>query len=202
MRLGVYGGSFDPIHYGHLLLAETAREQLHLDRVLLMVAGQSPLKPHGPKASDQARLEMAKLAVGDAVGIEVCDQEIRRGGISYTVDTLAELKNQNPTAELFFIAGSDQLPSLAKWHQPARIAELATWAFVQRGGDLPLQWECLKPFTSDLQFRAATAAVIQMPAIELSSRDLRARVSRTQSIRFRTPRVVEAYISAQRLYLD
>src|SRR5690606_35099434 len=126
MRIGVFGGSFDPVHYGHLLLAVTAIESLGLDELRLIPAAQSPLKPHGPVASATARLDMLRLACGGTERLIVDGRETDRGGVSYTVDTLEELRQQFPDAELFFLMGADALASIRQWHEPQRLLRWAT----------------------------------------------------------------------------
>ena len=199
-RIGMLGGSFDPVHYGHLILAESAREQLRLDQFLLVPAATSPLKPHGPIASNQARLEMLELAIGGTPGITVDPWELKQGGTSYTIETIRELSRRESNAEIFLIVGSDQVPLLSAWKDARRISELATWAFVNRAGFPSVDFSQLTQFATDQQVAASRAAVIEMPAMELSSTELRIRVAESRSLRFRTPRAVEEYIRAQCLY--
>ena len=200
MRLGILGGSFDPVHYGHLILADVAREQLQLDQVWLVPAATSPLKPVGAAAGNQARMEMLQLAIGGTPGLVASDVELRRGGVSYTVDTLAQIARENSGSTLFLVVGSDQLPLLSKWHEAKRIAEFATWAFVRRPGSVEIDWQLLAPFTTSEQLAAARQSVLSLASLELSSSELRQRIRDGRSIRFRTPRAVEAYIEAQGLY--
>jgi nicotinate-nucleotide adenylyltransferase len=200
MRIGVFGGSFDPIHYGHLLLAETAREQLELNEVLLIPAAKSPLKQDGPVADNTSRMEMLRLAIGNAIGLVASDREIARGGTSYTIDTLASIIADYSGSELFLIVGSDQLPVLNKWHQPQQISAMATWAWVERAGHAKLDWELLRPYVTSDQLVSAQRSVVQMPAWDLSSQELRRRAAQGKNWRFRTPRAVEEYARSHQLY--
>lgn len=201
MRIGVLGGSFDPPHIGHLWIAEAARESLALDEVRWIPAAISPLKPDGPTATDDQRLQMLRLAVSGCADYEVDDRELRRGSVSYTTDTLRELRAEFPSAELFLIMGSDSLATIRKWHEPQELLRQATLAVVQRGGDQPVDLAVLDGLASDASIRAIENARVEMPLIELSSGEMRRRVENNQSIRFRTTRSVEAYIRAERIYI-
>src|ERR1700677_1060142 len=131
MRLGLFGGTFDPVHYGHLLLAECCREQCSLDEGWFVPCGHPPHKRHeltpGP-----ARVEMLQLAISGYAPFLVCPLEIERPGTSYTVDTLSEVRRTQPESELFFLVGGDSLHDLPTWREPARILELATLVVVRR----------------------------------------------------------------------
>jgi nicotinate-nucleotide adenylyltransferase len=200
MRLGIFGGSFDPVHYGHLLLAESAREQLALDEVWLIPAAVSPFKVGQEQAPAKARLEMLELALAGSEHLRASPLEIDRGGISYTVDTLAEIARQQPGAKLFLLMGADSLRDFPKWRGPAQICELATPAVVRRGGAPDPDIGGLVAIVSPERLAEIRAAQVQMPLIELSSTDLRARAAAGQSLRYRTPRAVEKYIETHRLY--
>ena len=200
MRIGIFGGSFDPVHLGHLLIAETALETLSLDQIRWIPADTSPLKPGGPVASGADRLQMLRLAIAGAQRHTVDDRELRRGQVSYTVDTLRELRDAFPEASLFLILGGDSLASWPRWHAPDRIHRLATLAVVRRGGEPPIDFSPLEGIATPGQIDAAKRHVIPMPLIELSSSDLRDRIASGRGIRFRTPRAVEAYIAERQLY--
>lgn len=202
MRVGIFGGSFDPVHVGHLLIAESALETLNLTEVRWVPAAVSPLKRRGPVVDSQLRLQMVQLAIGGAAGHCVDDRELRRGEISYTVDTLAEFAHESASSELFLIVGSDSLATLRQWRAPQRLLELATLAVVQRGGEPDIDFAVLDGLASPQQVEAARQSVIQMPVIELSSSEIRERVAAGRSIRFRTPRAVEALIAANGMYRD
>lgn len=202
MKIGVIGGSFDPIHFGHLWIAEYALESLGLDQIRWIPTAQSPLKPAGPVASDVDRLEMLRLALSALENHVVDEREIRRGDVSYTVDTMAGLRAEFPEAELFLLVGSDSLATIRQWHQPQRLLELATFAVVQRGGEDAIDFSVLEGLVSPERLEQLRRHVISMPLIEVSSTDLRNRVREGRSIRFRTPRAVEAMILASKLYTD
>lgn len=199
-RIGVFGGSFDPVHWGHLLIAETARESLGLDHIRWIPASTSPLKRDGPVASDADRLAMLRLAIDDADGHVIDPCELERGEVSYTVDTLDDLRLRFPGAELFLIIGSDSLATWPRWHAPERIAELATVAVVRRGGEPPIDFSPMEGFATPERIDAAREHVIPMPTIELSSTELRTRLAGGRPIRFRTPPAVQRYIETGRLY--
>lgn len=200
MRIGVFGGSFDPVHIGHLWIAEAALESLELNEIRWIPAATSPLKPHGPVASDEDRLQMLRLAVSGCENHIVDDREIRRGDVSYTVDTIAGLHQEHPQAELLLIIGSDSLASIREWHEPQRLIELTVPAVVQRGGEEQLDFSVLEGLADQARIELIRKHVISMPLIEISSRDLRRRVTEGKSIRFRTPRAVEAMIQSQSIY--
>jgi nicotinate-nucleotide adenylyltransferase len=200
MRLGIFGGSFDPVHYGHLLLAESAREQLGLDEVWLIPAAVSPFKVGRNQAPAKARLEMLELAIAGSERLRASALEIERGGVSYTVDTLAEIARQQPAAALFLLLGADALRDLPSWREPARICELATPAVVRRGDAAEPDFSGLSKLVSAERLAAIRAARIDMPLIDLSSTDLRFRAAAGKSLRYRTPRAVEKYIETHKLY--
>jgi len=200
MRLGLFGGSFDPVHYGHLLLAECCRETLRLDEVWLIPAAIPPHKQARERAAAKARLEMLELALAGHESIKASRIEIDRGGLSYTLDTLEAVKQLHPVATLFFLMGADSLRELPTWREPRRICELAIPAVVHRGGAAEPDFSVLAPLVSTERMAEIRAAQVEMPLIELSSTDLRQRVASGKSLRFRTPRAVEKYIETQELY--
>ncbi|MFK8111566.1 MAG: nicotinate-nucleotide adenylyltransferase [Rubripirellula sp.] len=202
MRIGVFGGSFDPIHLGHLWIAEAALELLSLDHVRFIPAAQSPLKPNGPIASQQDRLQMLQLSISGCEGFVVDSQEIDRGDVSYTVDTISRLTNDNPGADLFLIVGSDSLASFGKWHQPERLLEMVSLAVVQRGGEPAIDFSVLDGLASPDRIESFQANVIKMPVIEISSSEIRSRVAADRSIRFRVARPTEALIQSRSIYVS
>src|SRR4051794_648934 len=148
MRLGLYGGSFDPVHYGHLLLAECCREALSLDEVWLIPAAIPPHKRTRELSPAKNRLEMLELALGGHEQLRSSDIEIKRGGVSYTVDTLAAVKVAQPEAELFLLMGADSLHDLPTWREPTKICELAVPAVVRRGGSPEPDFNVLSPIVA------------------------------------------------------
>jgi nicotinate-nucleotide adenylyltransferase len=200
MRLGIFGGSFDPVHIGHCWVAEAAIETLQLDAVHWIPAATNPLKLGGPIASDEDRLAMLNLAIGGSERHVVDDREIRRGQLSYTVDTVGQFCDENPGAEIIFIIGSDSLATIRQWHQTEKLLRVATPAVVQRGGHPEVDFSVLEGLIDRPRIEHVRQHVIVMPVIELSSSELRSRLARNRSIRFRTPRAVEALIDAKKLY--
>jgi nicotinate-nucleotide adenylyltransferase len=200
MRLGLYGGSFDPVHYGHLLLAECCRETLRLDEVWLIPAAIPPHKQARERAPAKARLEMLELALAGHEQIKASRIEIERGGVSYTVETLAQVHTMQPQATLFLLMGADSLRDLPTWREPDRICALSFPAVVRRGGSPEPDFAVLAPLVSAERLGMIRTAQVEMPLIELSSTDLRQRVASGKTLRFRTPRAVEKYIEMQRLY--
>jgi nicotinate-nucleotide adenylyltransferase len=202
MRLGIFGGTFDPVHYGHLLLAELCREACRLDQVWFVPAATPPHK--SPRAITPAvqRLEMLELAVGGNERFAVSTVEVDRGGVSYTVDTLAEIKAADPQRELFFLLGGDSLKDLPQWREPARICELALPVAVRRAGAAEPDFDRLSGIVSAERLDQIRCSQVQMPQIELSSSELRRRTAAGLSIRYQTPRAVEKYIETAGLYCE
>jgi nicotinate-nucleotide adenylyltransferase len=200
MRLGLYGGSFDPVHYGHLLLAETCREQCRLDAVWFAPASIPPHKQDRTLSSAADRIEMLKLAIGGHEPFTVFTGEIDRGGVSYTVDTLEQLHEELPEAELFFLMGADSLADLPTWREPERICSLAIPIIVRRAGSPEPDDSVLALLMTADRLAIARQHRVEMPVIDLSGRDIRRRVAAGQSIRYRTPRAVEKYVDSHGLY--
>ena len=200
MRLGLFGGSFDPIHYGHLLLAECCREQCRLDEVWFLPAATPPHKLGRALTPALQRVEMLQLAIGGHEAFRVSQLEIARGGVSYTVDTLSEVAREDPARELFFLLGGDSLEDLPHWREPARICSLSVPVVVSRPGAPAPNYEVLAPLISRERLEEIRSHHVEMPQIGLRSREIRGRVAAKASIRYRTPRAVEMYIESQQLY--
>jgi nicotinate-nucleotide adenylyltransferase len=200
MRLGLYGGSFDPVHYGHLLLAECCRETLNLDEVWLIPAAVPPHKQARELAAGKHRFEMLELALAGHEQLKPSRLELDRGGVSYTLDTLLAVREQAPEATLFFLMGADSLADLPSWREPRRICELSIPAVVCRGGSPEPNFDVLRGLVSEERLSDIRRAQVWMPLIELSSTDLRERAAAGHSLRFRTPRAVEKYIQTHNLY--
>jgi nicotinate-nucleotide adenylyltransferase len=202
MRIGIFGGSFDPVHYGHLILAETCREACRLDKLVFMPAALSPHKLGSQPAPPDARVEMLQLAIGGHESFEISRSEIDRGGVSYTVDTLAEFQTAHEGDELFFLMGGDSLDDFPNWREPARIGQIATLVVVSRPPHVTPNFEALRKVLQEEQVAAALAHHVQMPQVDISSSEIRDRIRDGRSIRYQTPRAVEKYIQTQKLYLD
>jgi len=194
MKIGIFGGSFDPIHFGHLQLAEACRQELSLDEVRFVPAGSPPHKSNG-LTDGHARADMVQLAVAGYPEFTVDRRELRRSGPSWTVLTLEELNSEAPDSELFFLMGADSLHDFPTWREPERILELSTVVAVNRPGQhLPLERE----LSDDLD--RTRIQLISMPGVDLSATELRNRVQEGRSIRFLTPRAVEAFLTEHKLY--
>ena len=195
MRLGIFGGAFDPIHNGHLLLAEQSREQCQLDEVWFVPTKIPPHKEADSLSPDADRVEMLKLATAGRPEFVVSEIELNRAEVSWTVDTLRQLRDERPDDELFFLIGADSLRDFPTWKEPETIAELASVVAVNRGeASLDELTAGLKPELS------ASVRLVTMPGISISATDLRSRVSAGKSIRYLIPRAVEEFILAQKLY--
>lgn len=190
-RIGVFGGTFDPIHIGHLILAERAREGLALDAVLFLPAAAPPHKQHRPVSDAKLRRAMVDVAIGGNEAFESSDLEIRRGGVSYTIDTLRELRRLQPADELFLLLGGDAVDDVPNWKDPDEIVRLAVLAVARRpGAERPLS----------LPYAEAHIEAIDMPTIDVSSSEIRRLVQAGRSIRYLVPPGVEAFIDAHDLY--
>ena len=203
-RLGIFGGSFNPVHQGHLVMAEYCREQAGLDRVLFVPAATPPHKQAADLAPCDDRLEMLRLAVGGHPGFDVLPDECERGGISYTIDTVSSLRQRFPDDDLLLILGADALASLPTWREPYRLLELIRPLALIRQGvddlDALLAQPALRQFFSAEQADRLRIEQVQVPAIDIRASHLREAVAVGRSIRFRTPRAVECLIQSRRLY--
>jgi nicotinate-nucleotide adenylyltransferase len=198
-RIGLFGGSFDPIHEGHLAVARGARDRLGLDRLILMVAAQSPLKK-GSAAGAEDRLAMARLAVAGELGLEVSDLEVRRAGPSYTIDTLRGVAAANPRARLFLVLGSDSLATFPRWREAAALLAESTPVIAPRRG---VGREALEPIRGLLGNEAAAALAagwLDLPCVDVSATDVRARLADGRSVEGLVPKPVIAYIRERALY--
>lgn len=194
-RLAMLGGTFDPVHIGHLVLGEAALEQLELDRVVFVPTGQPWRKSHREITPAPQRLEMLRLAVADNPRFEVSTLEIEHDGPSYSEATLAALKDANPGAELFFILGRDSLADLPNWHDPSAVVGHATLVVADREGVVTSAAE--SPAVAALNARIVS---LRMPVIGVSSTDLRERVAAGNSVRYLVPDSVADYIESHGLY--
>ncbi len=199
-RIGLFGGSFDPIHIGHLLIAELCREQLELAEVRFIPAATSPLKLDQPALDAKHRLEMVRLAISGHAKFAADDRELRRGGTSYTVETLRELAREMPDADFVLIMGADSLADLDSWREPGEICQIAFVAVVARGGHPAPDMNILKPYLPHDQTMNIDEHLVKLPQIEISSRDLRRRIADGRSTRYQLHPAVEAYIESHSLY--
>ncbi|MFV0445294.1 MAG: nicotinate-nucleotide adenylyltransferase [Planctomycetaceae bacterium] len=196
MRVGIYGGTFDPVHYGHLLLAEQCRELLALEAVWFLPAAVPPHKQGVEISSAEDRVAMLELALAGQPAFRVERLELNRGGTSYTVDTLGQLRTLHPAIEPVLLIGADSLHDLPTWRAPVEILSLAEVAAVNRGRTAI----DLTPIHSRLPASQGRIVAIDMPGMDLSATDIRRRVREGKSIRFMLPRGVEEFVWQHALY--
>lgn len=195
----LFGGSFNPVHYGHLLLAEDVREQLDLDRIVFMPAGVPPHKPAADVAPAPDRYAMVRLAIADQPAFEVSDLEVRRAGPSYTVETLAALGV--PKSELFLLIGSETFLDLLSWRDPRGVAARCRLVVVPRSGSpFDRDSEASRKVVRDIGLEPDAVLVVHATSLPISASELRARASAGRSLRYRMPPAVAAYIAERRLY--
>lgn len=198
VRLGIYGGSFDPIHIGHLAVAEEARATLGLASVAFVPAARQPLKAQAQGAPDH-RLSMVRLACADNPAFYADELELRRPPPSYTLDTLLSFRQRHPPpAELWFVLGADAAHDLPRWHRAAEVVALARFAIVGRPGvnvDLHALLAALPGLAGRCQF-------IDGPRLDISSTDLRRRLATGRPVRYQIPEAVRLYIAERGLYQD
>jgi len=192
VRLGIFGGSFDPPHIGHLLVAEDACDQLDLDRLVFVPAATQPLKADRRVTAPEHRLAMVQLIADGNPRFDVSAAEVERAGLSFTVDTLTHFAAQHPNAERFFLVGADVLSTFAKWRDPARVLELATLVVLQRADAAP----AMLPEPND----RATLRRLDTRRVDVSSTEVRERVRQGKPIRGFVTDNVAAYIARHQLY--
>lgn len=186
-RIGVLGGTFDPVHVGHLVAASEVHHVLGLDVVILVPATAQPLKP-APTASGRDRLAMCQAAVANDPRMTVSDVDLARGGATYSVDTLGDLRKVSPGAEFFFITGADSLATLPRWKDYETLVTLATFVGVTRPGH-------------SLEQLDAPHVLVEVPALAVSSTDVRDRVRAGAPIHYLVPDAVAQYVRDHQLYL-
>lgn len=189
MLLGLFGGSFDPVHVGHLRLAACCRDQAGLDAVWFVPAAVQPFKADGPVATDAQRCAMLRLAIAGEAGFVLSTIEVDRGGTSYSVDTLREVRALRPDDEVFFLMGADTLRDLPDWREPDEVLRLATPLVVQRPGEAPLD-------------SAIEHVRVEMPPIDISSSEVRRRLAAGERVDGMLPPSVQAYITQHALYRE
>jgi nicotinate-nucleotide adenylyltransferase len=199
-RLGIFGGSFNPVHLGHLLLAQTALERFDLDRVLFMPCAVQPHKDRRALASATHRAAMVEAAIQDNLAFELLDIELRRGGVSYSVDSLREIRSRYPAADLFFLIGADTLLELHGWKDIDAVLSLCAFiVFARPGYDLqslsPAALKLPPPWPDRL-----VRNVCSVRQIDISSSDIRHRVAEGLNIRYLVPQPVEMIIMEHHLY--
>jgi nicotinate-nucleotide adenylyltransferase len=200
VKIGVLGGTFDPVHTGHVLMAEEAMDALDLSEVLFIPAGQPLLKPRQEITGAEHRLEMLKLAIEGKARLSICMLEIERPGPSYTVDTLAELKAQREVdTGIYFIIGWDRLAQLPQWHEPERLLQICYLVAMPRP-------ECPQPDAEALEKElpgfSSRVVWLDKPRVDISASDIRERVAKGRGFEHMVPRLVAEYIKTKKLYLE
>ncbi len=197
VKLGIMGGTFDPIHNGHLIIAQEVAYKLSLERVLFVPAADPPHKQQQLVERIEHRLQMVRLAIAGNPTFELSTIEIERAGLSYTVDTLETLHQQQPDSELYFIIGADAAADLLQWHKPERIIELARLAAVGRPGyELPL--DKLLAALPQLHTRLER---VTAPLVEIAAHEIRERICKGAPVKYLVPPVIEEYIRHEQLYI-
>lgn len=189
-RIGLFGGSFDPVHLGHLLVAQAAREELDLARLFFIPAAQSPFKPDSQPTPALERLRLLRLALAGKTWCEIDEQEVRRGGVSYTIDTVRDYTGRFPEAQLFYLIGADHLPQLPKWRGAQDLAGLVEFVVIPRPGQAETPFPAL--------FRGRWLAGFPLG---VSSSQIRARTKAGLPINHLVPDTVAEAICNNRLYL-
>ncbi len=194
VRLGIFGGSFDPPHVGHLLVAQDARDALHLDRLLVIPAAQQPLK-EAEQTPAVHRLAMVRAAFADVPGIEVDPVEIDRGGLSFMVDTVEAVRRRFPGARIHLLVGEDVVPTLPRWHEPERLLAMVELVVLTRASGAAAG-EDLR------EGRTAQAVRLATRRVDVSSTEIRARVRDGRSLKGFVPDAVATYIASTGLYRE
>ena len=201
-KIGVLGGTFDPIHLGHLIMAEDIREKLGLGEVLFIPAGRPwlKLKEEKPISAADHRLAMVRLAVASNPHFKVSTMEIDRPGLSYSIDTILELKAKpGAGAEIYFIVGPDALAEFPKWKEPAQLMGICQVVGIGRPKHTQVD---LRKLERSVPGASQRIVLVDVPQIEISSTDIRRRVAQGLSIRYLVPEAVEKYIAEHRLYVS
>lgn len=199
MNIGVMGGTFDPVHLGHLAVAEEARVRLNMAEILFVPAGQPWLKADAYISPAEHRVQMLRLAIADKAYLKLSTVEIERAGSSYAVDTVAGLKGQLDAGdELFFILGWDSLAELPQWHEPRRLVEMCPLVVAPRPG---YSSPDLKKLEAAIPGLSQRVLILDKPQIDISASEIRERVARGLSVRHLVPEAVNSYIKQHKLYI-
>jgi nicotinate-nucleotide adenylyltransferase len=201
MKTGVLGGSFNPIHVGHLILASEIREIAQLDSVLFVPAYSPPHKTASDMVSGRHRLRMVDMAVADNPFFKASDVELRRGGVSYTIDTICELRRRHPDDDFYFIIGADSVPELATWHRIDELVGLCRFLTGTRPGHEPC-WGALQRILPEATIGELQAGMVFTTPVGVSSSMIRGRIGQGRTIKYLVPKTVEEYIATHGLYRD
>jgi len=196
--IGVFGGSFNPVHSGHLLLAEYIREEFKLDKIVFIPAKKPPHKVDSDLATAQHRYNMVQIAISNNPFFEVSDTELNREGLSYTADTLVEMREENPDKKFFFICGADSIINLSTWHNVNEIFKFADVIAAGRAEASDIEFQNMIQWYQE-QYNAKIFCS-GAPLIEISSTGVRNRIKEGKSIRYMVPEMVYNYIQLHRLY--
>jgi nicotinate-nucleotide adenylyltransferase len=196
-RIGLFGGTFDPPHLGHLILASEAQTQLELTRLLWILTPDPPHKQEQVITPTEHRLAMVKLAIQDNPNFELSSVELDRPGPHYTLDTIHIISEQNPDAEIVPIIGGDSLRDLPKWHEPKEILYACHWVGVMRR---PNDETNLQALERELPGISSKVHYVDAPLLEIASRDIRSRIAHGESVRYYIPQAVYEYIEDHHLY--
>lgn len=196
-RIGLFGGTFDPPHLGHLILASEAQTQLELDRLLWILTPEPPHKQDQAITSVEDRLAMVQLAIADNPAFELSRIELDRPGPHYTVDTLKLIARQNPGADIVPIIGGDSLRDLPKWHEPQQLVYACHWIGVMRR---PNEESDLEALERELPGLSSKVHYVDAPLLEIASREIRSRIAEGKSVRYYLPTTVYEYIHTHHLY--
>jgi nicotinate-nucleotide adenylyltransferase len=190
MKIGLFGGSFNPVHIGHLLVAQAAIEELGLEKLFFIPAAQSPFKPENKMAPDSIRLQLLRLALAGKTNCEIDEQEIERGGISYSIETLRDYAKRFPASELFYLIGADNISKLNEWREANELAKLAEFIAIPRSCESVVEFPKL--------FRGR---ILKGFPVEISSSQIRARVKANLPIENLVPPFVADAIHGAKLYV-
>jgi nicotinate-nucleotide adenylyltransferase len=185
LKIAIYGGTFDPIHHGHLIIARQALETLGIEELIFVPACLSPLKKTRPVASGEIRLLMVRVAIENELGFAVDDCELRRPPPSYTIDTIEEIRRRKGDTEIYCLIGEDNVEKLTKWHRFAELEKMAQFVVLDRSGQRPTH-----------------AYPIIRRKIDISATEIRKRVASGRPIRYLVPPAVEEIINREKLYLE
>ena len=202
-RIALYGGSFNPVHCGHVIISRAIAERLNLDRVIFFPSATPPHKEADALADAEHRAQMVRLAIKGEAIFGFSDFDLKRSGPSYTIDTIQDFRNRlGPGTRLHWIIGADSLPELPFWHRIGELVDLCEIVTAARAGLEPIDWDQLRLTLNDAQIGHLRQGILDTPIIEVSSTDIRSRIRTERSIRYLVPDAVISYIERHGLYSD
>lgn len=198
-RVAIMGGAFDPLHYGHLVTAQTVYDSFDVDKVVIMPLGEAPHK-NMSSATAEERYEMIKAAVADNPAFAVSSMEIERKGKTYTVDTLSEIKKNNPNTEIYFVMGADEITSVERWKQPEKLLKMCDFIAVTRPG---FDNEKVKNKIDSIRKKyGCNIFFLEVPSLDISSTELREKIRSGKNVKYLIPKETEKYIADHDLYKE